>query len=146
MADSSAPPSPLRSPGHGGGGSPLARNETLVAPARDHAEEDLELAYDSAPSSVVMMQPLVGLGGSAEALHESELLFRTIVTQAAAGVVRTDLEGRITLSNARFGQLVGLAPEALVGSSVSALIHPDDRERNVAEFRDMVENGQPFEL
>ena len=82
----------------------------------------------------------------AEALHESELLFRTIVTQAAAGVVRTDLEGRITLSNARFGQMVGVTPESLVGTSVFALVHPDDRERNVAEFHDMVANGQPFEL
>jgi two-component system CheB/CheR fusion protein len=82
----------------------------------------------------------------AEALHESELLFRTIVTQAVAGVVRTDLDGRITLCNARFGQMVGVAPEALVGTSTFALVHPDDHERNVAAFRKMVEDGQPFEI
>ena len=37
-----------------------------------------------------------------EALRESEALFRTIVTQAAAGVAHIDLDGRITLVNARF--------------------------------------------
>ena len=82
----------------------------------------------------------------AEALHESELLFRTIVTQAGAGVVRTDLDGRITLCNARFAQMVGVAPEALVGTSTFALVHPDDRERNVMAFRKMVDDGQPFEM
>ena len=70
-----------------------------------------------------------------EALRESEALFRTIVTQAAAGVVHTDLEGRITLVNARFGQITGRTPEALVGTSVFALVHPDDRDKNVAAFR-----------
>jgi two-component system CheB/CheR fusion protein len=82
----------------------------------------------------------------AEALHESELLFRTIVTQAAAGVVRTDLDGAITLCNARFGQMVGVAPDALVGTSVFAIVHPDDRDRNVEAFRKMKEDGQPFQM
>jgi two-component system CheB/CheR fusion protein len=82
----------------------------------------------------------------ADALHESELLFRTLVTQAGAGVIRIDLEGRITLSNAHFGRMVGVAPVALVGTSVFALVHPDDRERNVAAFRKMVADGTPFEM
>jgi two-component system, chemotaxis family, CheB/CheR fusion protein len=79
-------------------------------------------------------------------VHESELLFRTIVTQAAAGVVRADHDGRITLCNARFAQMVGFAPEALVGTSIFALVHPDDRERNVTAFRKMLDDGQPFEM
>src|SRR5439155_9960026 len=58
-----------------------------------------------------------------EALRESEALFRTIVTQAAAGVAHTDLEGRITLANQRFGLIAGHTPEALVGTSIFALVH-----------------------
>ncbi len=81
-----------------------------------------------------------------EALRESEALFRTIVTQAAAGVVHTDLDGRITLVNARFGQITGHTPDALVGTSVFALVHPDDRDRNVAAFRRMAADGVPFEM
>jgi two-component system CheB/CheR fusion protein len=82
----------------------------------------------------------------AEALHESEALFRTIVTQAAAGVVHTDLDGRITVANARFGRLVGCTAEELAGTSVFALVHPDDRERNEAAFRSMAKDGKPFEM
>ncbi len=81
-----------------------------------------------------------------EALRESEALFRTIVTQAAAGVVHTDLEGRITLVNARFGQITGHAPDALVGTSIFALVHSDDRAKNVAAFRRMAGDGAPFEM
>jgi two-component system CheB/CheR fusion protein len=82
----------------------------------------------------------------ADALRESETLFRTIVTQAAAGVVHTDIDGRITLANAVFAQIAGRSPDALVGTSVFALVHPDDRERNVAAFRALAEDGVPFAM
>ena len=49
---------------------------------------------------------------SSEALRESEALFRTIVTQAAAGVVHIDLDGRITLANARFALIAGTQPRS----------------------------------
>ncbi len=62
-----------------------------------------------------------------EALRDSEALFRTIVTQAAAGVAHIDLDGRITLANARFALIAGRTPEALIGTSAFALVHPDDR-------------------
>ena len=81
-----------------------------------------------------------------EALRESEALFRTIVTQAAAGVAHTDLDGRITLVNARFGRIAGRVPAELVGTSVLALVHPDDRAKNEEAFRRMAEDGTPFEM
>jgi len=81
-----------------------------------------------------------------DALRESEAQFRTIVTQAAAGVVHTDLEGRITLANARFGQIAGARPEELVGRSVFDVVHPDDRERKADAFHRMAVDGQPFEM
>ena len=81
-----------------------------------------------------------------EALRESEALFRTIVSQAAAGVAHTDLDGRITLVNARFGLIAGRDPEALVGTSIFAVVHPDDRDRNVEEFRRLAADGAPFDV
>ncbi len=81
-----------------------------------------------------------------DSLRESETRFRTIVSQAAAGVVHTDLKGRITLVNARFAQIAGQPAETLAGTSVFDLVHPDDRERNVAAFRRMVADGTPFEM
>ena len=81
-----------------------------------------------------------------EALRESEALFRTIVTQAAAGVAHLDLDGRITLANARFALIAGRTPEALVGTSAFALVHPDDQARNVEAFRRLAADGAPFEM
>ena len=81
-----------------------------------------------------------------EALRESEALFRSIVSQAAAGVAHTDLEGRITLVNARFGLITGHTPEALVGTSVFDLVHPEDRAANVEAFQRMATDGTPFEM
>ncbi|MDQ6639514.1 MAG: PAS domain S-box protein [Pseudomonadota bacterium] len=80
-----------------------------------------------------------------EALRESEALFRTIVTQAAAGVVHVDLDGRITLANARFGLIAGHVPDALIGTSVFALVHADDRVRSIEAFRRLAADGAPFE-
>jgi len=81
-----------------------------------------------------------------DALRESETRFRTIVSQAAAGVAHTDLEGRITLVNARFAQIAGRPAESLAGTSIFELVHREDRERNVAAFRRMVADGTPFEM
>ena len=81
-----------------------------------------------------------------EALRESEAMFRTIVSQAAAGVAHTDLDGRIRLVNARFGVIVGRTPESLVGTSVFELVHPDDREPNIEAGRRLAADGTPFEM
>ncbi|HZW74993.1 MAG TPA: CheR family methyltransferase [Caldimonas sp.] len=81
-----------------------------------------------------------------EALRESESLFRSIVTQAAAGVLHTDLDGRITLANARYGQITGHTPESLVGTLQFSVVHPDDRARSIAAFRKMAVDAEPFEL
>ena len=81
-----------------------------------------------------------------DALRESETRFRTIVSQAAAGVAHTDLEGRVTLVNPRFAQIAGRPTESIPGTSVFDLVHPGDRERNLKAFRRMVADGTPFEM
>jgi two-component system CheB/CheR fusion protein len=67
-------------------------------------------------------------------------------SHAPAGVVQTDLAGRITRCNARFAEIAGPSEESLVGRSVFDLVHLDDRARHAAAFRAMVENGKPFEM
>ncbi len=81
-----------------------------------------------------------------EALRESEALCRTIVAQAAAGVAHIDLDGRITLANARFALIAGRTPEALVGTSAFALVDRDDQPGNVEAFRRLAADGTPFEM
>ena len=81
-----------------------------------------------------------------EALRESEAQFRTIVSQAAAGVVHLDLEGRLTLVNPRFCEIAGSTQAELLGTRIFGLVHPDDQERNQAAFERLVRDAQPFDM
>ena len=81
-----------------------------------------------------------------DALRESEVRFRTIVSQASAGVANTDAEGRITLANPRFCEIAGYPAAALVGTAVFDLVHPDDRARGREAFMRMIDEGTSFEM
>ena len=81
-----------------------------------------------------------------DALRESEAQFRTIVSQAAAGVAHLDLDGRLTLVNPRYCEIHGRTEAALLGTQVMALVHPADRARDEAVFDRLAKDGQPFEI
>ncbi|MEO6362482.1 MAG: chemotaxis protein CheB [Caldimonas sp.] len=81
-----------------------------------------------------------------EALRESELQFRTIVSQAAAGVAHLDLAGALTLVNPRFCEIAGYPEAALQGTSVFDLVHANDQQRHRAAFGRLVADGTPFEM
>ena len=117
--------------------------------------EDPPFGHRDAPSRVDTAAERAGAGlapvdvgdrSASRALRDSEALFRSIVTQAAAGVAHIELDGRITLANARFALIAGHATDALVGTSVFALVYPDDQGRNVDAFRRLAADGTPFEM
>jgi len=81
-----------------------------------------------------------------EALRESELVYRTIVSQAAAGVAHLDLEGRLTLVNPRYCEITGHVEAELLGRHAIDFVHPDDRAQDRALFDRLVEEGKPFEV
>ncbi len=136
MEETNAPSPPEAQRAHDEAGGRLE-------PSPDHAQDDhTRDVEDAVPSGALGMTPMVGL----EALRESEAIFRTIVTQAAAGVAHMDLQGRITLANKRFGLIAGRSPEALVGTPLLALVHPEDRAADIEAFRHLGEDGTPFEM
>lgn len=53
--------------------------------------------------------------------------FRRMVEQSPCMVAVIDREGRITFANATHRKVLGHEPEALIGTPVMALVHPDDR-------------------
>lgn len=59
-------------------------------------------------------------------LNRSRSELQAMVDQSAAGIVRLDMEGRITAINARYAELLGLTPEAAIGRSTRDVSHPDD--------------------
>src|SRR6185503_19176603 len=80
-----------------------------------------------------------------EALRDSEERFRSIFTQALAGIAQIDLTGRFVQVNQRYCDIVGRSAGELYRLHLQDIIHPDDQPRNLKLFRPMVEgNGQPF--
>ena len=62
-----------------------------------------------------------------EALRRSQHRYQHLVESVTDLVMALDREGRITYVNPAVRQVLGYAPEELVGESVSILIHPEDR-------------------
>jgi PAS domain S-box-containing protein len=60
-------------------------------------------------------------------LHRSQSSFRTLVKSSVDPVVILDDQLRITYASESFTDLVGYDPATLIGQSVTAPVHPDDR-------------------
>ena len=63
-----------------------------------------------------------------------------------AGVVHMALDGRITLTNRRFGEFTGFGDEELHSRRLQDVMHPEDRRREKELFDLLVRTGTPFEL
>ncbi len=59
-------------------------------------------------------------------VRASEARLRTMFEQAAVGIAISDLSGRVKEVNRKFGELIGYAPEEIVGMFYHEFTHPDD--------------------
>ncbi len=75
-------------------------------------------------------------------LRRSRAELQAMVDQSAAGIVRLDLDGRITAVNARYAELLGLSPREALGRSTADVTHPDDVEGTLAALRSVGDGGQ----
>ena len=80
------------------------------------------------------------------ALARSEAHLQSLFGQTAAGIAETDLDLRIIRVNGKYAEIVGRAPEALIGMRVQDIVYPDDVAHNVELFDAMMDSGQPFEI
>ena len=62
------------------------------------------------------------------ALADSERHFRTLIEQAADGIVVVDSIGRITLANSRACEMLGYSPAEIVGLDLLETYLPEDRD------------------
>lgn len=81
-----------------------------------------------------------------ETLKESELQLSSIINQAAAGVVKLDLEGRCLLVNPLYCRIAGRSRQELEGMRLLELSHPDDLAENTRLFYKLVDDKQAFEF
>lgn len=82
---------------------------------------------------------------SRDALRNSEARFRAISDAAPLGIFVSDLEGACVYTNAAYQKISGLDFERTLGTNWSMAIHPEDRERVLAEWRIAARNQEPFQ-
>jgi len=63
-----------------------------------------------------------------QALRESEERFRLTFELAGSGIAHVDLEGRFLRANRRLCEILGYGESDLIGRTVKALSHPEDRD------------------
>jgi len=68
------------------------------------------------------------------ALRDSEERYRAAFEHTAVGVMHADREGRLLRVNRRFADMLGYAPDELVGRLFQDITHPDDMQQNLDLF------------
>lgn len=79
--------------------------------------------------------------------HRSDMLFRGLFESVQTGIVLTDASGRFERCNHAYIDLVGYEEEELRWMDPATLVHPDDRDRNLAGIRSLLDGTcQSFEV
>jgi PAS domain S-box-containing protein len=80
--------------------------------------------------SIHVAHDITGLKQAGEALRESELLYRSILTASPDNITITDLKGRIRMVSPKGLAMYGCeCEEQLLGRTVVEFVSPEDRER-----------------
>src|SRR5512136_2096439 len=82
----------------------------------------------------------------APALRESEEKFRILAQTAPAGIYLTDSGGKCCYVNDAWCAMAGLSPEEAQGDGWIQGIHPEDRERISAHWKEMVSSRGKWSL
>ena len=77
-------------------------------------------------------------------LFESRERFAKIVGQAATGVVEMDRQGRITLVNQKYCDMLGYTESELIGKSVADVTAPDSLAASLRGLADLATGGPGF--
>jgi diguanylate cyclase (GGDEF)-like protein/PAS domain S-box-containing protein len=84
--------------------------------------------------------------GRLSALRPSRKRFDVLAQELPIGVYETDVEGQFVYVNDRWAELTGIDPESARGLSWASVVHPEDLERVIAEWRRSREEQRPFSL
>ncbi len=77
-------------------------------------------------------------------LSKSEERFRTLCACSPLGIYLADVEGRCTYMNPRCQGISGLILEESLVSAWQRFVHPEDRERVVADWLTWIKDGQEY--
>ena len=79
------------------------------------------------------------------ALRLAEERFRILATHAPVGIFQNDAEGRCVFVNETWCEIAGARPEDALGEAGRRFVHPEDRERCVAEWTESRVQGSNFQ-
>ncbi|MHB1074382.1 sensor domain-containing protein [Thiobacillus sp.] len=79
------------------------------------------------------------------ALQSSEERFRAMSDASPLGIFVSDTEGSCIYTNTAYQKISGLTQEQTLGTNWSMAIHPEDRERVLAEWHDAAQGHAPFQ-
>ena len=79
-------------------------------------------------------------------LAESEARFRRLAAAAPVGIFQTDGDGQCVYVNDRWCEMAGMSTQEAAGTGWLRALHPADRARVLAVWREAVAGNQPFEL
>src|ERR1700738_526110 len=80
-----------------------------------------------------------------EVARRSEKELRDVVNAVPTFVWSTLPDGAVDFVNERWLEFTGLSPQDALGWNWQAAVHPDDRSRSVAEWRETLKNGRSTE-
>ncbi|MFZ2640462.1 MAG: PAS domain S-box protein [Verrucomicrobiia bacterium] len=80
-----------------------------------------------------------------ESLHESELLYHSLVEQLPQSIFRKDIEGRVTFANSRYCESMQRELKDILGKTDAELFPPELAEKYRADDKQVMENGTLFE-
>ncbi len=84
-----------------------------------------------------------------EKLKKSEIKYRSLVEDAAAGIATTDLRGKLTFVNNALCNMIGYSEKELTGKPFADFLHPEDKNIILQIFRNAIkhpEGGMPLEF
>jgi PAS domain S-box-containing protein len=81
-----------------------------------------------------------------KALRESEERSRAVVNQSTAGIISTDLTGRVIFANQKFCSMLGYKERELTGKTIFEITHSDDIAESRRLFRRIVSKAEPYQL
>jgi PAS domain S-box-containing protein len=76
-----------------------------------------------------------------EELSRSELRYRTLTSNAPVGIFQTDAAGNTNYVNETWLEYTGLTFDEAMGSGWQEVLHPDDKENQIDQWKDKSQSG-----
>jgi PAS domain S-box-containing protein len=94
--------------------------------------------------TAAVLQPALERSRAEEALRRSEARFRQVFENAPTGIAISDVNTGFQQCNPAFAALVGYSEAELRDQAYDKLVHPEDREANVAQARRLLAGELPY--